>query len=231
MRRDFRGGSPPRHAVMTRSVELDIVGHDAGAPAPVGPAAGCDDRGGAFVFPPHARRVGSMAAGAAAVVAVVLTPLAPAGRDGFIVAHALAASPLLAASLAWARRAGAGGAPEYAAFWRYWSRACALGLGAAVAGVGVARLAAPARGRLRPHGGGRAVLGGGRSGGAGDLLRAAGPGRRHRRRAHGDRRPRCPGRAGADRAAAGERRPRGRRARSRCSSPSRPPGCTAPCWA
>jgi signal transduction histidine kinase len=120
---------------MTRTVELDIVGRDAAAPAPIGPAARRDERGAGFVFPARARRVGSLAAGGAAVVAVLLTPLAPAGRDGFVVAHALTAVPLLAASLVWARRAGDGGAPEYVGFWRHWARACALGLGAAVAGA------------------------------------------------------------------------------------------------
>jgi signal transduction histidine kinase len=120
---------------MTRTVELDNVGHDTAAPGRAGPAAWRDERGAGFVFPARARRVGSLAAGGAAVVAVLLTPLAPAGRDGFVVAHALTAVPLLAASLVWARRAGDGGAPEYVTFWHHWARACALGLGAAVAGA------------------------------------------------------------------------------------------------
>jgi signal transduction histidine kinase len=66
---------------------------------------------------------------------VALTPLAPAGQDGYVVAHALPALPLLAASFLWAGRARRSGAPEYAVFWRNWRRACTCGLGAAVAGA------------------------------------------------------------------------------------------------
>lgn len=116
---------------MTRTVELDIAG-----PVAVAPATGADpDHRLDAVFTARARRRGSVAVAATAVMAIALSPLAAPGRDGFVLAHALAAAPLLVGSYVWAGRARADGAPEYRRFWGHWRRACLLGLGAAAAGA------------------------------------------------------------------------------------------------
>ena len=87
------------------------------------------------MFPDRVRLLGSAVVAAVAVAAVALTSLVPDGRNGYVVAHALPAIPLLAASFVWAGRVRRRGAPEYAAFWGHWRGACACGLGAALAGT------------------------------------------------------------------------------------------------
>ncbi len=119
---------------MTRTVELDIAGPDADASRPDEPTRR-RGHGAGLVFPARVRLLGSAAVGAVAVLAVALTWLVPEGREGYVVAHALPALPLLAASFLWAGRVRRRGAPEYARFWRHWRSACACGLGAAVAGT------------------------------------------------------------------------------------------------
>ena len=119
---------------MPRTVELDIASPDADV-SPSGEPTGRRRDGAGLVFPDRVRLLGSAAVAAVAVAAVALTSLVPDGRNGYVVAHALPAIPLLAASFVWAGRVRRRGAPEYAAFWGHWRGACACGLGAALAGT------------------------------------------------------------------------------------------------
>ena len=120
---------------MTRTVELDITGPDADASPPDGPTGRPGAAGAGLVFSARTRLLDSASVGAVGVLAVALTWLVPESREGYVVAHALPAIPLLAASFVWAGRVRRRGAPEYAAFWRHWRCACACGLGAAIAGT------------------------------------------------------------------------------------------------
>ena len=121
---------------MPRTVELDIASPDADASPPGEPT---DRRhagdGALLVFSARTRFLGSAGVVAVALLAVALAWLVPESREGYVVAHALPAIPLLAASFVWAGRVRRRGAPEYAVFWRHWRCACACGLGAAVAGT------------------------------------------------------------------------------------------------
>jgi signal transduction histidine kinase len=134
---------------MTRTVDTDI-----GATPPAEPhtavlgsaalAAGTSPGREAAATPEaavhiHRRKVrvgGTAAVVVLAVSAPVLTPLAPPGRSGFVLAHAVTAAPLLALALAWAGPTHRDGARRYHAYWTAFRRACALALGAALAGIG-----------------------------------------------------------------------------------------------
>jgi hypothetical protein len=134
---------------MTRTVDTDI-----GATPPAEPhtavlgsaalAAGTSPGREAAATPEaavhiHRRKVrvgGTAAVVVLAVSAPVLTPLAPPGRSGFVLAHAVTAAPLLALALARAGPTHRDGARRYHAYWTAFRRACALALGAALAGIG-----------------------------------------------------------------------------------------------
>jgi signal transduction histidine kinase len=89
----------------------------------------------AFVFARRPRIAGSAALAVAALVAVALSSLAPAGRSGFMLACSLSAVPPMTAALVWATRVRAEGSPAYHRFWSCWIHACSLGL--AASGVGL----------------------------------------------------------------------------------------------
>ncbi|HEX6417263.1 MAG TPA: ATP-binding protein [Acidimicrobiales bacterium] len=96
------------------------------------------------VFGRRTRLTGSAAIVAVAAAGTGLSALAPSGRDGFVLAHALVAAPFVAGTLTCSGLAARRGAPAFRPFWRSWFAANVLAALAVLAATGSVLLDSPA---------------------------------------------------------------------------------------
>jgi signal transduction histidine kinase len=111
---------------------------------PVAPVSDLPDAGpSTLVFSARARTLGSGAIAILALILVGVSAAIPDDRDGYLLAHAVTAVPLMFGATVLAHRARRDGPSQFELFWRRWATACGAGGLAGVATIGAVALHAP----------------------------------------------------------------------------------------
>lgn len=111
---------------------------------PITPVSDLPDAGrSTMVFSARTRALGSVAIVALALTLVGVSAAIPDDRNGYLLAHAVTAVPLMFGATVLGDRARRAGPPQFELFWRRSTAACGTGGLAAVATIGAVALASP----------------------------------------------------------------------------------------